>query len=275
MSLSSSDSDRPKDQQAPSTCADSLESLQAMLDGSEGLTPGIEAHLQSCAACRTYHASARLLLTGLKSVRTLSFWVGVGSAEPTSSCREEVGSAKPTLTLQAAKSFNLADRVLHSLELEKVLRRKRIYRLSGLALSLACLVSGLFLFDVFKTEQRVTIRSTTREVAKLEAQPAAKGVPAVGETIGQFSTAWSSVTRQVVTDPANSAMALVSQPRLPAVRGPTDGFSDAVAALEPVQRGASSALSPLTDSARRARDLFLQSPLAAPHAKREQPGRVN
>jgi hypothetical protein len=203
-------------------CTDWENLLQERLDGGPAADrPGLEPHLAACPSCRERHAAARRLEEGLRLL-----------APP----------APP-----AGLSGRVAARVLDD-------RHARLRRRHRLLRTVAAVAAAVLLVFLTVRDRPSPPEPVPPVVAALQA-PAPS--PSLRDSVAEASTAVVDLTRRTADETVGQGRLLV-----PVVVGtPPDAAGDpqsSVHSLREAGQGVSTGLDPVTDSARRALDLFLR-----------------
>jgi hypothetical protein len=207
--------------------------LQQRLDGTPIESPEAMEHLRTCSDCRALEKAANRLEVGLR----------------------RLASPQPPPDL----SRRIADRV--RTDRRRVQRRARRRLAATLALA-ACLLVALALRldwriprDASDTE--AAAQKVTKALPAPQKQPAAP--PTLRESVAEAGGAVASLTSQTADDAVESTRWLV--PRVPAAQMPEVNLSAIEPPTGPLREageGVSAGLEPVTNSARRAVDLFLR-----------------
>jgi hypothetical protein len=206
------------------SCADGEHGLQERLDGAGGDRPDLEPHLATCPTCRERHAAARRLEEGLRLL-----------APP----------APPAGLTGRIASRVLADRRAR-------LRRRRLL-LPGAAAAAAAAV--LLVYFLASREHP----SPPEPVAPMvvEYHPESPPSASLRDSVVEASSAVVDLTRRTADETVGESRLLVPV----VVTRPPDAGGGPMPAVQPLReagQGVSTGLDPVTDSARRALDLFLQ-----------------
>jgi hypothetical protein len=232
-------------------CSDYRDLLQAGLDGRESMDPDAAAHLRDCADCAALLAASRRLEDGLRLL------------------------APPT------PPADLAGRIAGAVRADRRRWiRLRILRLSiaGLA-ALVLLALGLRLVLLVGPGRSVADRQQERRVPNQPPPPsppdAVEGPDTLRESVENAGEAVASLTSRTAGATVGQTRGLlpeVSSPPLvevpwPPSEAPTEG---SIHPLREAGACVSEGLEPVTESARRAVDLFLRD--LTPMGPQEKPG---
>ncbi|HEX5272676.1 MAG TPA: zf-HC2 domain-containing protein [Gemmataceae bacterium] len=226
------------------TCDDCRLRLQAWLDGDPPGADGIAAHLADCPACRAADATARRLRAGLVAAPVIA--------------------APPGLSDRIVAGV-LADRRRQRRDRQRVL-------FAGLALAAAaCLAVAVFLPERAPHESagaRPTGQAVIAEAPRPEEPPAAR--PSLDEDVVEATSAVASLARRTADQTLTSGQMLI--PAVPREVAPREvlppPLDPPAQSLREAGEGVATGLSPVTNSARRAFDLFLHDlPPVAPEGK--------
>jgi hypothetical protein len=202
-------------------CADSENLLQERLDGGAADRPGLEPHLAVCPTCRERHAAARRLEEGL---------------------RQLTPPAPP-----AGLTGRVATRVLADRD-ARLLRRRRLLRTVA-----AVAAAGLLVLLAVRDRPPAPEPVPPIVAADHPAPPPTS----LRDSVSEASSAVVDLTRRTADETVGQGRLLV-----PVVVGtPPDAAGDPQASVHPLReagQGVSTGLDPVTDSARRALDLFLR-----------------
>jgi hypothetical protein len=203
--------------------------LQQRLDGTPIESPEAMEHLRGCSDCRALEGAARRLEAGLR----------------------RFSSPSPPTDLAG----RIADRVFA--DRRRARRRARRRWAAPLALA-ACLLVALALRLDWRmpTEAMDTGRNVAKVLPAPKKQPAP---PTLRETVVEAGGAVASLTNQTADEAVESTRWLVprvSPTQLPEVKLPD--IEPPTGPLREAGEGVSAGLEPVTNSARRAVDLFLR-----------------
>jgi hypothetical protein len=206
--------------------------LQQRLDGTPVESPEALEHARTCADCRALEAAARRLEDGLRRL------------------------ASPLPPPDLAQ--RIADRVLS--DRRRVERRARRSLAATLALA-ACLLVALALRLDWRTAADVGDgEPSAQNVAKVPLAPQKQPAPpTLRESVAEAGGAVASLTNQTADEAMASTRWLVPRvptPQLPEVK--LSSIEPPTAPLREAGEGVSAGLEPVTNSARRAVDLFLR-----------------
>jgi predicted anti-sigma-YlaC factor YlaD len=210
-------------------CRAAHDLLHKRLDGVPVESPELSEHLRGCSECRALAAATRRFQEGLH------------------------------LMTPPTPPPDLAERIV-----ERILRDRRRTRSRArrrLAVSLA-LAAGLFIALVYRLDWRVEIpqeRSRNRETIAAKPTSSATTPPTLGESVREAREAVAALTTQAAGETVErtrwlvkvSRSSLPDVPLAPALDPPTEPLRQA-------GEGVSEGLEPVTNSARRAIDLFLR-----------------
>jgi hypothetical protein len=217
------------------TCHDCQERLQCWLDGDDlGDQADLEAHLRDCSTCRELHQAARQLRAAMRLIT----------------------APMPSTDL----SRRITGQVLADSRRQARLRQR--YVVLAMAASVLLTVVGGYIW------LRQHTPSATENLAKNREVPSpTPAAPSLRDSVVEAGTAVVNLTRRTADGTVEPTRFLWSLPL------PTAGLNDTVAlekTLEPPARSLREAsqsvtqgLEPVTNSARRALDLFLRE-LAPP-----------
>jgi hypothetical protein len=208
--------------------------LQQRLDGLETAeTPELERHLADCPHCAALHAASSRLSAAL--------------------CRLTPPRPPSDLTGRILAA------VLNDRQAERKRRRRRL-AVSALAASLLLCATaiGFYRFDVFKFGQTVSQPiAVDQHLPPDNHEPLAPATASVRDTVTEAGNALAALTTRTADETVGQSRLLV-----PLVTGPSLDELDMPLALEPTMsyfeagQGVTVALEPVTNSARRAVDLF-------------------
>ena len=206
--------------------------LQQRLDGTPVESPEALQHVRTCADCRALEAATRRLEDGLRRL------------------------ASPLPPPDLAR--RIADRVLS--DRRRIQRRARRRLAATLALA-ACLLVALALRLDWRTARDVrdTDRSEVKVTKALPEPPKRPAAPTLRESVAEAGGAVASLTNQTADEAVASTRWLVPRvptPQLPEVK--LSSIEPPTAPLREAGEGVSAGLEPVTNSARRAVDLFLR-----------------
>lgn len=204
-------------------CLASQEYIQRLLDGQRGRSPaGFADHLHACSECRDMHLAALVLQDGLTSLE----W-----PEP---------------------SPDLGPRIVRAVLAERRARRRwsaaTVHRLA-----LAASVVFLFLAAALTPRTPMPTPPPPQAVAVKQSPP-----PTLRDMADEAREAVTSLTRRTANETVETTrpvVAAVAPPAPAEVEVPTPLANDS---LRGVRDGMSSGLQPVTNSARRAVNLFLR-----------------
>jgi hypothetical protein len=203
------------------SCAEWDNALQERLDGGPASgRPGLEPHLATCPTCRERHAAARRLEEGLR------------------------------LLAPPSPPAGLADRIVGRVLAE---HRARLHRRHQLLRAVAAVAAAVLLV-CFTVPDRPAPPEWVPPVA-VERQPAS--VPSLRDSFAEASSAVVDLTRRTADETVGQGRLLVPV----VVATPPDAAGDPLPPVHPLReagQGVSTGLDPVTDSARRALDLFLR-----------------
>jgi anti-sigma factor RsiW len=224
-------------------CQTCQELMQQRLDGTPAETQEIDRHVAECPGCAALHAASLRLSAGLR--------------------RLDPPRSPPGLTVRIVAAV---------LDEQRAARQRRRLRAAVLALA-ACLlvgtaVAGLHYAGVLKfgTDAPPFVGNRPKQP---EPVPPAASAPSVRESVSEAGSALATLTTRTADETVGQTRLLV-----PMVTGPTLDELDMPPALEPTKpyleagQGVRVALEPVTNSARRAVDLFRRDlPQVGPAAK--------
>jgi hypothetical protein len=209
----------------PAECAEARESLQQRLDGDAGPeSVAVVSHRLKCADCRSWEAAARRLEEGLK------------------------------LFVSPQPSPRLVDRVFASLQAEPARARFGLRRAvaAGLALA-ACVLVAVAVGDKWFQPEPLRVTEGARPAPRPKA-PEAIG-PSLADSLNEAGSAVAELTRKTAGKTLNIRLPSIS---LPATVDPLERLGPAVASIQEVRNGAVFGIAPITNSAKRAMDMFLR-----------------
>ena len=213
-------------------CQTCQELMQQRLDGSPAEGPEVERHLADCPGCAALHAASLRLRDGLG----------------------RLGPPRPPL--------GLTDRIVAAVLQEQRTARNRSRRRAAVLALAACLLIatgalGLYYAGVLKfgtVAPNSVVEKNNPERTEPETPPAP---PSVRGSVSEAGSALATLTTRTADETVGQTRLLV-----PMVTGPSLDEFDMPPALEPTKpyleagQGVSVALEPVTNSARRAVDLF-------------------
>jgi Putative zinc-finger len=227
------------------TCDDCRQRLQAWLDGDPPGADGLDAHLAACPACRALAEAARRLRSGLLA-------------------------APPPVP-----PAGLADRIVAGVIADRRKRQRSRRRLAfaGLALAVAaCLAIALLLPEWGRHDDgSAAVQPTGKEmVANQPAPEPPAAPPSLNENMAEATSAVASLARRTADQTVTSGQMFV--PAMPLEVPPQEVLGPPLEppadSLREAGQGVATGLAPVTDTARRAFDLFLRDiPPVAPEAK--------
>jgi hypothetical protein len=206
--------------------------MQQRLDGAPADGPEVERHLADCPGCAALHAASLRLDAGLR----------------------RLGPPRPPL--------GLTNRIVTAvLEEQRAGRKRSRLRAAVLALA-ACLLIGTGALGLYYAGVLKFGTDAPNHVVKNEPKPPEPDTPAVPSpsvrgSVSEAGTALATLTTRTADETVGQTRLLV-----PMVTGPSLDEFDMPPALEPTRpyletgQGVSVALEPVTNSARRAVDLF-------------------
>jgi anti-sigma factor RsiW len=230
------------------TCDDCRQRIQAWLDGDPGGADGVEAHLAVCPACRALAGAARRLRTGLRA------------------------AAAPI------PPIDLADRIVAGVLADRRRRHSRRRLLfAGIAVAAAaCLVVAVVLPKRGPDHTASVPPSGKADVAENHTPlapprneptpepPAAP--PSLNENVAEATSAVASLARRTADETLTSGQILLPTVPMdvptPEMLGPLEPPAQS---LREAGEGVATGLGPVTNSARRAFDLFLRDIPPGPH----------
>ena len=211
-------------------CRLAQEQMQDRLDGTLAAElPEMQAHLAECASCAQLHAASQRLAAGLRLLNP------------------------PQPPLDLTKRLVAAVLADQHAQRRRALRRAAVYSLA------ACLLVGAFGlgFYGFALHGSRDDTPSTTTVVIVKTKPPAAPAPSVRGSVNEAGSAIASLTTRTADETVGQTRLLV-----PMVTGPAMDELDPPPAVEPTKsyleagQGVSVALEPVTNSARRAVDLF-------------------
>jgi hypothetical protein len=204
------------------TCGDWNDLLQERLDGGPALDrPGLEPHLAACPMCRERHAAAHRFEEALR------------------------------LLAPPSPPAGLACRITARILVERQARLRHRHRLVRAAAAVAAAVALVFL-----SVHDGPAPPEARPPAVAENHPAPPPPAGLRDSVAEAGSAVVNLTRRTADDTVGQGRLLV--PVVVATPPDTGGPLPAGHPLREAGQGVSTGLDPVTDSARRALDLFLR-----------------
>jgi hypothetical protein len=224
------------------TCQQCEERLHEFLDGSAAVScPSLDAHLASCAGCRSLFAAARQMQVRLRSL--------------------------PTPIPPADLSGRIVAGVLSDARRR---RRLRVSALVGVALAASLLLAFLGSWSLLHGSRQQGIVAVSQRDPEPPPPAPVPNEPSLQENVSDATSAVASLSRRTADDALGGAQLLVPPLTLPTPDDLTPPLDPPAQALIDTGHGASVSLQPVTNSAKRAFGLFVRDlpPLNPP----EKPG---
>jgi len=207
----------------PAACAVARESLQRRLDReAHSESAEVLSHRASCAACASWEEAARRLEHGLRQ-------------------------APPVRVPE-----NLADRILAKMQAEPARRRRRIgFAAAGLALAASV---AIVVFAIAPWEEPVPV-SIAITLPQIPEPKVAQNAPPEW-SLDQAESAVASLTRKTANQTLSLRLPSLALPDMTPSVDPLEQLEPAVTSIGEIGHGAVFGVAPITNSARRAVDMF-------------------
>ena len=219
-------------------CSAFEEALQVYLDGSHELPPACQAHQAACARCRSHYLAAQRLTTSLRNRSPVSLPDGLTDRLVNSILADAGGTAR---------------REPHWSE-----------RLLVVVAAAACLLLALSLSS--RWSMKPTEAPLPAPAPYIAASPQPPAPISVDQSLNEASAAIASLTRKTASQTPDPAKWLPAEP-LKMTDPLPDPIPPAAQSLAEIRQGAASGFEPMTNSARRAFNLFVRD-LPAPGDKK-------